>query len=362
MTMRKLESPRPRAADNERGFTLPELMVAMVLTLVATSLTFSALQNANRTTESVMAMADVNQNLRVAMNVLIRDLLSTGEGIPIGGIAFPTGGTTVIRPGPPTADWHFDPDWTTLPAVSPGNELGTTVNGVKTDVVTLLTADRRLDLTNVTLTNISTNGSSITLPSSVDLTDESTAIVAGDLIMLTNANGNTLQEVTSVAGQVINFAASADSNLNQPTAPEGSVVDLKNDPDEDSVWPPTTITRIKMISYYIFVPTSGQITSPHLIRRVNYGDELVVAIGVTNVQLTWDLVDGVSNPINISDPGPTAADPTNANTEHQIRKANLFMAARSLETQTQTGEFVYSSLSTTVSLRSLAFVSRYDLQ
>jgi prepilin-type N-terminal cleavage/methylation domain-containing protein len=346
---------RPSLFRDQRGFTLPELLVASFLTLTVSATAFSALIDANRTTEGVMAMSDVNQNLRVAMNVLIRDLLSTGEGIPTGGISFPTGGIEVVRPGPPASDWHFDAAWNTLPSVSPGNNIGEVVNEVQTDAVTLLYADHRLDFSGITLSAIADDGSSITVPGSVDITQAATAIVEGDLIMLTNGNGNTIQEVTSTSGQTIYFATTAESHLNQPGAPEGSIMDLRNDEDDDDLWPPTTITRVNMISYYIYVPTSGQITSPHLIRRVNWGDERVVAIGITNVQLTWDLVDGLTNPAHIPDP-------ESPNTEHQIRKANLFMAARSLQTVSQTQQHVYSSLSTNVSLRSLAFVSRYDLQ
>lgn len=368
MKTRTLDTARHIAAE-QRGFSFPELLVAMGLTVVVSALTFQALQGATRATEAVMAMSDVNQNLRVAMNVLIRDLMSTGEGIPTGGISFPTGGTKVRRPGPPGSLWNFDDLWSTLPSVSPGDDIGVHVNEVPTDVVTLLTTDRRLDLGGVFIgttanngSSIANDGSSITLPTTFDNSDPATQIAEGDLIMLSDSNGrSSIQEVTSVSGRVVNFASSATSYLNQPTAPEGSVVDLQNPAGDPVRWPPLTILRVKMISYYIYVPTEGQITSPHLIRRVNYGQERVVAIGVTNLQLTWDLVDGVDNPINVADPGPTAADPNNQNTEHQIRKANIFMAARSLDTQSQTGQFVYSSLTTNVSLRSMAFVSRYDV-
>jgi prepilin-type N-terminal cleavage/methylation domain-containing protein len=348
-----------RLLRDQRGFTLAELMVAMVLTTVVSATAFSALQDANRMSEAALTMSDVNQNLRVAMNILIKDLLAAGEGIPTGGIPIPVGGdNAVVRPGPPDSDWEFEEGWSTLPAVSPGDAIGTIVNEVETDAVTILFEDHRIDFSGVTITNIASNGSSFIVPASVPINDPETAVQVGDLIMWTNGNGNAIQEVTAVSGQRITFSSNAPSNLNQPTAPEGSVVDLKN----GSSWPPTTIKRINMVSYYIFVPTSGQITSPHLIRRVNYGDERVVAIGVTNVQLTWDLVDGVTNPTGIANPGPTAADPGNLNTEHQIRKANLFMSARSLQTYSQTGQFMHASLSTNVSLRSLAFVSRYDLQ
>jgi hypothetical protein len=352
-----------RLARDERGLTLPELLVATFLTLTVSATAFSVLQDATRTTEGVMAMSDVNQNLRVALNILIRDLMSTGQGVPIGGIPFPTGGTTVVRPGPPAAEWEFEEDWTTLPAVSPGDGIGQLVNDVDTDAVTLLFKDNRADFPDPVL-NLADDASSFTLPNTAAMNaimdDQSIALQIGDLLMLSNGNGHTLQEITNVEGLTIEMAPTAESNLNQPDAPAGSAGALLND---DGSWPPTTITRIKMISYYIKIPTSsGQITSPHLIRREGWGEERVVAIGITNLQLTWDLVDGVSNPVGVANPGPSEDDPDNANTEHQIRKANVYMAARSLQPSSQTRRHLYSSLSTNVSLRSLALVSRYDLQ
>lgn len=361
MTMTSPISPDMTRLRSERGFTLPELLVAMFLTMTVGATAFSALRDASRTTEGVMSMADVNINLRVAMNLMIRDLLSVGEGIPIGGISFPTGGTAVTRPSPEGAAWEFESGWTTLPAVIPGDGIGPEVNEVETDAVTLLTADRRLDFSGITVTDIANDGSSLTVPDDVPIDESGTAIEVGDLIMISNANGVTLQEVTAVEGQTITFAATAESNLNQPTAPEGSVMDLQNPDDADDLWPPTTITRVNMISYYIYVPTSGQVTSPHLIRRINYGPERVIAIGITNVQLSWDLVDGVTNPTSVPNPG-TPLLPGADSTEHQIRKANLFMSARSLQVYSQTGQSLHASLSTGVSLRSLAFVSRYDVQ
>lgn len=342
------------SAHGERGFTLPELLVAMVITMIITGAALTALQDANRASEAGAVMTDVNQNLRVAMNLVIRDLLQTGEGIPTGGIPVPTGEgiEAIVRPGPQGADWEFPSEWVVLPAVSPGDDIGPIIADVTTDAVTLLYEDHRLELDSEELASISADGENITFPVAIDISDDAIGIQPGDIIMLSNPAGNAVQEVTSVDGQIVHFAADADSRLNQRDATGGSVLALRN---EDGTWPPTTAHRVSMITYYLYVPTSGPITSPHLVRRVNYGSERVVAIGIENVQLTWDLVDGVTNPTNVGDP----ADP---NTEHQIRKANLYMAARSLQTFSRTGQYLRTSLTTQVSLRSLAFVSRYDLQ
>ncbi|MGE3188362.1 MAG: PilW family protein [Vicinamibacterales bacterium] len=356
-----LRNPRnPERLRSQRGFTLPELLVAMTLTLIVTGAALTALQDANRASEAGAVMTDVNQNLRVAMNIVIRDLLQTGQGIPTGGIPIPTGegSAAVVRPSPDGSDWEFDPAWTTLPAVSPGPGIGQVINGVATDAVTLLYADPSIELNddvngNEVGVSVATDGSSITIDAGSPIDSVATGVQEGDLIMITfSGRGSAVQEVTGVSGQTIAFASTASSNLNQRDAPQGSILAYRND---DATWPPATAARIFMISYYLVVPTSGQITSPHFIRRVNYGDERVIAVGVENMQLTWDLVDGVTNPTNVEEP-------QSPNSPNQIRKANLYMAARSLEEFSRTGQYLRSSLSTQVSLRSLAFVSRYDLQ
>ena len=79
---------------------------------------------------------------------------------------------------------------------------------------------------------------------------------------------------------------------------------------------------------------------------------LAIALGVENLQFTYDLVDGTTNPSNVETP-PVA------NSANQIRKANLFIAARSLELSLPTGQFVRNSMAAGVGLRSLSFVDRY---
>ena len=76
-----------------------------------------------------------------------------------------------------------------------------------------------------------------------------------------------------------------------------------------------------MITYYLSDASTGGSATPSLMRRVNYGDERLIGVGIDNVQLTWDLVDGATNPSNVETP-------VSPNTPHQVRKANLHMAAR----------------------------------
>lgn len=341
-------APSPAARGN-RGFTLTELLVAMSVTLAVTGAAFSALRDATRIAQAAAVMSDVNQTLRVAMNTVIRDLIQAGEGDYSlrTGVSIPSGDGVdpIVRPSPPGADWFFPAAYTALPAVSPASGAGPVVNGVPTDVVTLLFEDRSLDFAGVT-PNIPASGASMNFPVGFDMGDGSNALKQGDLIRF---GSGAMQEVTLVAGRTLHFQADAVSNLNQRTAPQGSVMEMKAGAP---TFPALQVSRVQMITYYIRV-TSGGV--PQLIRRVNYGEERVVAVGIENLQLSWDLVNGVTNPTNVD----TFDDDTS---EGQIRKANLYMAARSQDRLSNTNQPMRTSLSTQVSLRSLAFVSRYDLQ
>lgn len=332
---------------SERGLTLAELLVSMTLTLVVLAGVFEVLQQAGRTSATAASVTDVNQSIRVAMNVVIRDLIRAGEGdfSLRTGVSIPNGDGVdlIVRPSSPDTDWFFPATYTVLPAVSPADGLGPTVNGVATDVVTLLFEDRRLDFSGI-IPNIPASGASMNFPNDFAMDDAAIGIAEGDLIRFGNG---AMQEVTGVAGHTVHFHASAGSNLNQRDAPQGSVMAMKGDAN---TFPDLPVSRVVMITYYIKVPANGL---PQLIRRVNYGEERIVAIGVENLQFSWDLVDGADNPTNVEAFGEAG--------EGQIRKANVFMSARSAALDAEHGHPARSSLTTQVSLRSMAFVSRYDL-
>ena len=330
---------------SSRGFSLTELLVSLTLTLTIMGGAYSALREAADASSAATASSEVNQNLRIAMNTLIRDLMQAGEG-DFGlrtGISIPSGDgvDAIVRPGPAGSDWTFPATYTVLPAVTPANGFGAVVNGIATDVVTILSEDRRLDFSGV-IPTIPASGASMTFPNDFAIDDASIGIKEGDLIRFSNG---AMQEVTNVAGNTIHFQAAAASNLNQRTAPQGSVMELRGD---QPTFPDLPISRIQMITYYIRVVDG----TPQLVRRVNYGPERVVAVGIENLQLSWDLVDGINNPINQEDFADEA--------EGQIRKANVYMSATSRPSGPNV-QPLRTSLTTQVSLRSMAFVSRYDI-
>jgi hypothetical protein len=172
-------------------------------------------------------------------------------------------------------------------------------------------------------------------------------IRVGDLIYLNNGNGSTVQYVTDIEGQTISFAPDDPMNLNQPNT-SGSITRLMN---EDSTFPPTTATRVWLISYYLDFTVDPN--TPRLVRRINNEPGNAVALVLENLELSYDLVDGATNPAGVKSPTPP-------NGPNQIRKANILLSGRTTAVMRNTGEFLRQSLTTQVSLRSLSYVDRYS--
>jgi prepilin-type N-terminal cleavage/methylation domain-containing protein len=342
----------------QTGFSLIELMVAMAVLMIIVAATMSAFTDATRVNEVSTLQADVNQNLRAGMNLMIRDLIQTGQGIPTGGIPIPLGGVPAInRPSPPTLALTFPLGASVLPAVSPGALAGLAVGGQATDIVTVLIADATLPLSQSPLQSLAADGSQMTVanpPVGVDITQPSNGIRPGDLIMFTNAQGNAIQQVTRVSGgQTVFFDAGDFFGFNQTGAPQGTIVQIR----PGAVFPvdpvtgltQTTATRIWMVSYYIDSVTDPNV--PRLMRQINFNAPQPVALAAENLQISFDMEDGINT--NVKAP-PAPLSP------NEIRKVNLFLATRSAMRYSRTNNFVRNGLVSQVGLRSLSYRDRYQ--
>lgn len=336
---------------NEAGFSMVELMVSLGLMLVILGGAFRAFDDARKASEAGSLLADGSQNLRMAVALITRDAIQTGRELPNAGIPIPRGSGVlpIARPGPPAASLTFPADWTTLPSICPGNSLGPTINGVQTDLATVLYADSTLALNQYPLLAIASTGLTATVDPRTALNDPLVGIKPGDLILFSNAVGNAIQTVTSVQGQVMTFASASATDafqFNQRTATSGTVLQIRS----GGVFPTTSATRVTFVSYYIDTVTApGQ---ARLMRREGFQTPRLVAMGIENLQLTYDIVDGTTNPTN-------QVDAVAPNSPSQIRKVNLFVSRRSEERFSQTRQQMRSSVATQVSLRSMSFMDRY---
>lgn len=348
----------PVVATSARGFTLMELLIAMSLTLVITGAALTAFLNARTANDTAAQLLEMNDGLRAAADLVVRDLIQAGQGLPAGKVIDkPNGGGAIAieRPGPPESGLTFPVTETVFPAVMTGAGLGPDYQapdggaGPATDVITLLYVDSQFDGLACTITpngrtipvfpNASQGGARITGPNVSD------PIAAGDLVLITGseaASGSALLYVTQVQGQSVHADEDDPMGLNQHDASDGTIMQLLPSPASATR---AVLSRVRMLTYYIDNATDP----PRLMRQLNYNTPRVVAFGIDNLQVSYDLADGVNNPTNVESPESPS----------QIRKVNLHLSARSRRPLASTRQFLRNSISTQVALRSLAFVDRY---
>jgi prepilin-type N-terminal cleavage/methylation domain-containing protein len=385
-----------QARTAQSGFTLLELLIAMTVMLVVIGGTTQIMTDAMRSQTATKQMLDMNSHLRAAMDLMQRDMLQVGQGMPVGRrIGIPNGPTAgrIRRPGPgamgdcPGVD--FFPLDSTIPAITVGAGLGPPVNGECTDVITTLSADNLFG--DVALSAISADGTTATIHGGMDISDDpdvdSNNLREGDLLMITKGNASVLMQVTAVQGQVVTFGGGEDDplGLNQfdtNLGMLGTINQLKRQAPEDPDVPgfddngdeeplQTLATRIRMVTYFVDVATEPAV--PRLV-RMNGGEQAnAVGLGVQTLRLTYDIADQVNNPAGVrmdeddldgtgacNDPETEEPDPCS---ENQIRKVNILMSMTANDERARTGfehgRQAQNTLYTQVSLRSMAFVDRY---
>jgi prepilin-type N-terminal cleavage/methylation domain-containing protein len=379
------------------GFSLVELLISMTIMVVIMGATMTAMLHATRTNETALLVTAMNSNLRTGMDLMLRDLLQVGSGLPTGHyVLMPAGAGSVQinMPGPPgTATLSAVGDLE-LNAVNPGTGGGPTIGGVATDKITTLAADSTFN--DIQLTARAADGTDITVVATVNIGTGPDRVVPGQLIMLEKGVYAILVQVTSIdaAAHKIYFAANDSLKLNQHTAAAGvmgkpavagdcsvatGLTAVAICPDIAPLAPATvlstTATRVRMISYYI---DNTDTLHPRLVRRINNGSPTVfdnssgttVAFDVDKLQISYDLVDGAGNPSNVLF---SAADyagtvgvgacapvaPVTPCTVNMVRKINVTLGTRSRKPFSVTGRYFHNQLTTQISLRGMAFVNRY---
>jgi len=367
------------------GFTLVEIMVAIAVTMIALATAFMLFRDSTRANSNVTQTADMSDNMRAGLNLIVQDLIQTGTGIPTGGISIPNTanaagcnvGAPVNRPpavlnltfqGPNAAHVGCN---VILPAIEPGNNLGPAVTspdgtaGPRTDVVTVMYADNTLAMVQKAINgpacpagSISPTGLTITFdPGCVTLGGAGIPVNPGDLLMIYNSNNpnGILQTVTAVGGQTLTFSPGDAFNLNGRTTTEtaGTIKQLQN---ADGTYPPTSSTRIWMVTYYLDSITDP--VHPMLMRAVNFNTPQPVAETLENLQFAFNFADGTTPaPVNQFSV-PTVPAPT-GDSENQIRAVNVYIGARSTTSSANPGKYVRTNLSTQVALRSMAYFDAF---
>lgn len=371
---------RPRLTGHA-GFSLTEMLVAMAITTIIMSATMVGLADVMKSNDLVITIAQMNNTLRTGADLMIRDFLQAGSGLPGSHAAvIPSGtGSVAVRiPGPPGTAWTMPSGSLVMPAVMPRAGGGPTINGVATDALTVLMADNaflEIPLTAITDTSATVRATTLgSNPVAIDIQNGPDRVVAGQLMLVKKNSWNTLVQVTAVnyTTRVLTFAINDSLRLNQTAADNGNLKALNEEAPTYSA-ANTSLSRIRMVTYYLDNVTQPQ--HPRLVRRVNNGDAATfdnttiqgsaVAIDVYDLQFTYDINNGTGNPSGVqmtaTDMGTGGACSPNACGETQIRKVNLRLTARASNQQVSgVNRFMQNVVESQVSLRAMAFVDRYQ--
>lgn len=350
-----------RTITRDDGFTLTELLVSTTITLMVLAGAMTTVKNALTINDTGTQLSDANQNLRAGTNLLIKDLMQAGRSITVGGIPIPsgTGSTPLNRPSPPGLVYTFNNTTaTTLPAIYTGYNLGPSVDNQSTDIITMLMIDP-FDCVSVPAGAIASDGSSVLLgatspyitgSNAVAPCDNAAASKVGDIFWFNSGNG-AIRTVTRTDTSRAYFDASDWFNFNQTTAPAGTLMQLR----VGASFPAMTIYRLTMVTYYVDATTTPG--TPRLTKMINHFAPQALAGVVEDLDLTYDLVDGSTNPANVQSLPYTLNGLTY--TSNQIRKVNVHVGVRSDLLSQVKNDYIRNHVSTSVSIRDLASVSRY---
>jgi prepilin-type N-terminal cleavage/methylation domain-containing protein len=331
---------------DERGFSLIELLVSILIMTIVLGVAARSLTEAMRADQAIGLLSDANQNLQSASTMVVRDLIDAGRNVRHGGLPLPVGpGNDVVRPGPEGVAEAGWPREEVLFAVTPGNNLGPEINDNPTDAVTIVSVDDRVDIATSRIA-VDANGATVTMVAGLSLnTDATNTIRVGDLMWVTRNGNDAVLYVTSVqADNPLIFralVAGDPTNFNQTTATSGSMTQIGSTPVGAGTLPDVGVKRLKMVTYWV----EEEDGMPYLMRQDNYRAAVQVGLGVDNLQLMYDYVDdGVIE---------TSPDPFPDASPNQFDKAHVVLAVRSDKRFAPTKNFLRNDLTTQVSLRSL---------
>ena len=353
---RKIETVR----HSEKGFSLLEMIIAMVIFLIVTSSIYAVLLTAQRSRLVVNQQVQLNKSVRIGLNLVGRDALNAGYGYPLKGtVKLPDDKISTLLGVPGDVGTVDD----TLPPIIVGNNITlntfNTVGGVNTDQVTFLFKDSTFNLIgpagaaddqkisqSLNISAVSTNGDQVTIAAS-----SGTNAVCGinDIFIITGGNGSTLGVATGLSGtDKVNFANTDILGFNKP----GNTGILKN------ITPSFSMQRVRIITY--FVTADGTLTRREFANistatgALNAVDEPIV-YGVENFQIKYVLDDGTltDNPSAGVDGIAGNAD-DNQSKLSDVRQIRITISARTVELNAA-GQPYRATMTSTFSTRNLGY-------
>ena len=351
----------------ERGFTLLELTVAISLGLIVMGAMAGLFKAGMDSAMLLTQRAETQQNMRAAVDLMVKDISMAGAGLPSGGIQLPTGAGSngfstygCDQTGACHVPGNTYPTGNYMYGVLPGYKNGVENNGIVPAAplpaidssITSIYSDYNFPLWEYQVTfPVPGNGTTINLTPDPSIVPAPPAINSpggiqvGDLIMLSNSLGTAVGEVTNLTPTSIDFADLDALNINQNGAASNNIRAISGGAS-------TVAYRLFAVTYYLTVPANGQL--PRLMRQVNGLDPVPVADNIINLQFSYDIYNSTTSALEANQPDPLGA----GDSPNLVQKINIVVMGQSMINHGNKSQNL--SLGTSVSARNMAFRNRYQ--
>jgi len=371
----------------DRGFTIIEMLVSMALGALVLGMIAQLFSQAMKVTWVTSQRAELQQDFRAGTNLMAKDISMAGagalgqQGLSQNSVALPVSATLPVYPCSAAACNFVNGTSVAYPAVSgarymysiiPGPNLGITINGLQTDILTVSYTDANLALNcyNVTYTNATTIvftlpavlPTTCILPTGVTvpqpLNDPVVGLKAGDMLLFSvsgvgpAAIGVVSTVTASTCGALpcytVSFPSGDPGHINQPTVATGSLLAMA---------PPKSIqtaVRLLLITYYLDIsPVDG--VTPRLMRVQNGRTPAPVAENVGYLKFSYDVFNGgaVSANQTALPAGTTPAMITKVNITHMTMRSQLQGLAM--------GGYQGLDIQTSIAARNMTFQQEYPI-
>ncbi len=354
----QLNSNNSITRSGEKGFSILELIVSMVIFLVVTGSMWGVLRSAQMSRSVINQQTELTKNVRLALNVIGRDTYNAGFGYPLKNtVVLPDNRISALI-GIPN---DFDNTRDTIPPIIAGNNITVdnynTVANTKTDQVTFLFLDSTFNLTGVGAAAVS-KAVKTSLPQTVvPGIDEVTIDPSSGNNSCCRVNDIYLVKTGSSSSLVLSTALSSTDKVRFAN---GDVLGFNQ---AGSTIPSPGVTsafmqRVTMVTY--FVASDGTLTRrqfanvPPAVPAVAYVDAPLV-YNVENFQIQYVMDDGTINDNPSAGPDGIAgtSDDIQANLA-AVRQIRYTVSVRSQELNSA-GQPYRETMTSTFSTRNLGY-------
>lgn len=343
--------------QNQRGFSIIEMIIAAGVMLIVISAIVSLLQSSMAVATASYELTDAQESLRTAQEYINRDLMNAGDGLK--SMTYIPVNTVFVQnylSRTPIADATMPAGATNLGILSTDNDAaaGNTIPGVTvgSTIPIRLGTDRQtiLEIDPDPVTNpqifpaaITTAGDIMTLPAATTTADMAKFTV-GEIYFLTSQRGGTFAALTAVnaGAKQLTFATGDRCGLNSA----GTNNRVKDISANGTL--PTMLQRMRIIHYFV--------DSNRLLMRRVFGErgaafrDTIIAEHVLGVQFIYSLgLDSGGNPVQPTDLLTTPEEQVN------ISQVQVTVSVETPHVMQQTGVRPPISMTTSTSLRNMQF-------